>query len=202
MSKSKTADTAAEAPTTEKKGRKKLVFLLTAGLIVAGAGGGAAYGLMLKGVINGGGEHEVDDKPRLVRKGESDPYALPAPENAGEGAFEDVEGSGGGPYRTSYHSFTEEFTSNLRGSGHFVQTSLAASTHYDGRVLMWLKKHELAVRSAVLITLADTSEEDAYSVAGKQRLQKRLTAAINEVLTAREGFGGVGNVYFKTYIVQ
>ena len=41
-----------------------------------------------------------------------------------------------------------------------------------------------------------------YSVAGKERLQKRLTDAINKVLTEREGFGGVDAVYFKTFIIQ
>ena len=80
--------------------------------------------------------------------------------------------------------------------------SLAASTHHDGRVLMWLREHELAVRSRILITLADTSEEAMYSPQGKIQLQKRLTDAVNEVLTEREGFGGVDNVYFKNFIVQ
>ena len=67
---------------------------------------------------------------------------------------------------------------------------------------MWMKKHELAIRSALLIAIADTPEEDVISPEGKGRLQKRLTAAINKVLTETEGFGGVDNVYFKTFIVQ
>ncbi|MFN3457950.1 MAG: flagellar basal body-associated FliL family protein, partial [Novosphingobium sp.] len=29
-----------------------------------------------------------------------------------------------------------------------------------------------------------------------------LTAAINKVLSENEGFGGVDNVYFKSFIVQ
>ena len=41
-----------------------------------------------------------------------------------------------------------------------------------------------------------------YSPQGKIQLQKRLTDAVNEVLTEREGFGGVDNVYFKNFIVQ
>ena len=39
-------------------------------------------------------------------------------------------------------------------------------------------------------------------VAGKQQLQKRLAAAINQVLEEREGFGGVANVYFRSLIIQ
>ena len=76
------------------------------------------------------------------------------------------------------------------------------STRRDYRVILWMKKHELAIRSAVLIAIADTPEEEVYSPDGKGRLQKRLTAAINKVLTDTEGFGGVDAVYFKSFIVQ
>ena len=41
-----------------------------------------------------------------------------------------------------------------------------------------------------------------YTAQGKDRLQKRLTAAINKVLTEEEGFGGVDQVYFKSFLVQ
>jgi len=198
MSTAKTVG-APEAPAKKGKG---LMIKLLAGATLIGAGGGVAYGLMLQGVIGSAAEAKEDNNPKFVRKGEADPYA-PAGEGHGEGAAtEDIDGKGGEPYRTSYYSFNDEFTSNLRESGHFVQLSLAASTNYDGRVLLWLKKHELAIRSAILIVLADTSEAEAYSVVGKERLQKRLTDAINKVLVTNEGFGGVKAVYFKSFIVQ
>ena len=152
----------------------------------------------------GGGGHEAkeDNNPKLVRKGEEDPFAPKAAgEKEGEGLPE-VDGEGGSAYRTSYYSFAEDFTSNLRNSDALVQVSLAASTHRDGRVLMWIKKHELAIRSGMLTVLADTPEEDVYTLEGKVRLQKRLTAAINHVLVQNEGFGGIDNVYFKTFIIQ
>ena len=83
-----------------------------------------------------------------------------------------------------------------------VQLSIAASTRYDGRVLMWLDEHQLAVRSRLLVEIADTDEADVMSPEGKARLQKRLTAAINDVLETNEGFGGVDNVHFRSFIVQ
>jgi flagellar FliL protein len=89
-----------------------------------------------------------------------------------------------------YFSFAEDFTSNLRDSDALVQTSIAASTRRDYRVMLWLKKHELALRSAILADLADTPEADIHTAEGKDRLQKRLTATINKVLTSAEGFGG------------
>ena len=122
-------------------------------------------------------------------------------EGEGGGAAE-VEGEGGSEYRTTYYSFTEDFTSNLSNSEALVQINLAASTRRDGRVLLWMKKHELAIRSALLAVLADTPEEDVYTMTGKERLQKRLTAAINKVLTDTEGFGGVDAVYYKSFLVQ
>ena len=117
--------------------------------------------------------------------------------------YDDINNfEGGSEYRTAYYSFAEDFTSNLANSEALVQVSLAASTRRDGRVLMWMKKHELAIRSALLAVLAETPEEDVYSVDGKERLQKRLTAAINKVLTDTEGFGGVDAVYYKSLLVQ
>lgn len=184
-----------------KKGRSLIVGLL-AGVGLLAAGGGGAFGLVQAGVLPLPGAAKQDNRPRLVRKGENDPYA-PAPELGKAGAEEpDIQGDGGSAYRTSYFSFGEEFTSNLKQSDALVQIGLAASTRHDGRVLIWLRKHELAVRSALLAILADTPEEEIYTVEGKQRLQKRLTGAINRVLIDAEGFGGIDAVYFRTLIIQ
>ncbi len=191
----------------ESKPKKKgggMLMKVALPVVLLGAGGGGVYGLVAAGVIGGGGEAKVkeDNNPKLVRKGEEDPYA-PKKEGEGEGeAGAAVDGDGGSEFKTSYFTFTEEFTSNLKNSDALIQTSLACSTRRDGRVLIWLKKHELAVRSALLNVIADTPEEDIASVEGKERLQKRMTAAINAVLTKEEGFGGVDEVYFKSFIVQ
>jgi flagellar FliL protein len=184
----------------KKKGKGMLVKLLM-GVVLIGGGAGGAYGMMAAGII-GGGEHvKEDNSPKLLLKGEEDPYAPKTENKEGEGLAE-IHGEGGSKYQTSYYSFADEFTSNLKGSEALIQVSLACSTHRDGRVLMWLKKHELAIRSAMLTVLADTPEGDVYTLEGKQHLQKRLTGAINQVLTANEGFGGVDAVYFKTFIIQ
>jgi flagellar FliL protein len=184
----------------KKKGKGMLVKLLL-GVALIGGGAGGAYGMMAAGII-GGGEHAKEDNfPQLVRKGEEDPYAPKTEDKEGE-AMAEIHGEGGSAYQTSYYSFADDFTSNLKGSDALIQVSLACSPRRDGRVLMWLKKHELAIRSAMLGVLADTPEGDVYSLQGKQHLQKRLTGAINQVLTANEGFGGVDAVYFKTFIIQ
>lgn len=178
---------------------KKLVILL----ILLGLGGGVAFGMMRAGILGHQDSEPVDRQPKLVLKGSDDPYAPKAAEGEAAEASGDGEAEGGGsPYRIAYYNFTEEFTSNLRDSDGLVQLSLAASTRRDGRVLMWLKKHELAIRSAVLVVLADTPETDVSSPEGKVHLQRRLTDAMNKVLIANEGFGGVDAVYFKSFLVQ
>lgn len=194
-----------DKPETEAKPKKGggMMMKVLAGVALIGAGGGGVFGLLQAGVIGGGGESHAkkDNNPKLVRKGEEDPYA-PKAEGDKEGAVAEVDGDGGSEYRTSYYSFADDFTSNLKNSDALVQVSLAASTHRDGRVLMWSKKHELAIRSAMLTVLADTPEEDVFTLEGKNRLQKRLTAAMNDVLVKNEGFGGIDNVFFKSFIIQ
>lgn len=191
---------------TSSKPAKSKGFLMKAvlGIVLIGAGGGGVFGLMSAGILPSGshaGEKE-DNRPKLIKKGDEDPFA-PKADGGKEGeASLDVDGDGGSEYRTSYYSFAEDFTSNLKNSEALVQLSLACSTRRDGRVLMWLKKHELAIRSAMLTVIADTPEEDIHAPEGKDHLQKRLTAAINKVLTDTEGFGGVDAVYFKAFIIQ
>ena len=190
-----------EEPKKQKKGKKGLLIKALAALLLVGGGAGGTYAFVFADK-EGKAEATKRDEPKLVKKGEEDPYAPKAEGGEGGEGGEEVDGDGGSEYRTSYFRFSEDFTSNLRNSSALVQISLACSTRRDGRVLLWLKKHELAIRSEILIVLADTPEEDAYTPAGKEHLQARLTQAINKVLTQTEGFGGVDRVYFKSFLVQ
>ena len=180
---------------------KKLLKIALFGVLLAGVGGGTVFGLVAAGVIPANEAAAEEAGPQFVLKGEDDPYEPPAAKGGkDEGAI--VYGEGGNKYRTAYFSFTEEFTSNLKHTDGLVQVSLAASTRRDGRVLMWLEEHQLAIRSRILVELADTPEEEVMTSAGKEKLQQRLTDAVNEVLTEREGFGGVDRIYFRNFIVQ
>jgi flagellar FliL protein len=135
-------DKAGDTDAAPKKGGVVKKLLLP--VLLLGGGAGGAYGLVVAGVIGGGGGHaevKEDKNPKLIRKGEEDPFA-PKAEGGHEGeggAGGEVEGDGGSEYRTSYYTFTEDFTSNLRNSDALVQISLACSTRRDGRVLLWLK---------------------------------------------------------------
>jgi flagellar FliL protein len=190
-----------EKPKKKKKGKKGLLIKSLAALLLVGGGAGGTYAFVFAGKADKA-EAKKKDEPKLVKKGEEDPYAPKVEGGEGGDAAGEVEGDGGSEYRTSYFRFSEDFTSNIKNSTGLMQISLACSTRRDGRVLQWLKKHELAIRSEILIVLADTPEEDAYTPAGKEHLQLRLTQAINKVLVQTEGFGGVDRVYFKSFLVQ
>ena len=185
-----------------KKGKAGMMIKIIGAAALLGVGGGGVFALVATGIIGGGSKLAIkeDKNPKLIKKGDSDPFAPAAKEGDGDGKA--VDGDGGSEYRTLYFSFSEDFTSNLKGSGSLVQVSIACSTHRDYRVVLWMKKHELAIRSAMLAVLADTDETEVQTPKGKEALQHRLTQAINKVLTEAEGFGGVDAVYFKNFIIQ
>lgn len=184
-----------------KSGKGGIIKIALGAVLLLGLGAGGAYGAFAMGLIGGGeSAHEVDE-PKLVLKDEEDPYA-PAGEGKDKEAAAPVYGEGGSKYRTAYYSFADSFTSNLADSPGLIQVELAVSTRRDGRVLQWVKNHELAIRSAIISQLAATTEAEAYSVEGKKRLSQRLTKAVNQVLEEQEGFGGIDAVVFKGFLVQ
>ncbi|MBA2918975.1 flagellar basal body protein FliL [Sphingomonas sp. MAH-20] len=188
-----------EAAAPKKKGKKGLITILAA-LVLAGAGVGGGIFLASSGMIGStkAAEPEGKDLPKLLPKG-SKPAKKEGEEGGHGGGGESAEGP---KYESSYFQMEKEFTSNLKDSVHLIQVGLAVSTPYDEKVIEHLQAHELAVRSAVLMTLADTDEEQIFTPEGKKDLQRRLAKAINDVLKEKEGFGGVANVYFTNFIVQ
>lgn len=219
-------EAAAAAP--KKKGKMKMIVLGAVGVVVL-LGGGVGAGLYAagSGMVGGGGAekaaaHEDPDKPKLVPKSEQKHAGEGAGgegehgggeakteggEEGGEGGGEShgaptPAGHGGEPYASNYYAMEKEFTSNLQDSVHFIQIGLAVSTPYDDKVITNLKTNDIAIRSAILLTLGDTPEDQVFTSAGKVQLQKRLVATINQILREKEGFGGISNVYFTNFVVQ
>lgn len=182
------------------KGKRGLAKIALGSMLLLGLGAGGAYGAYAAGLFGSDADPRPDE-PKLVLKGDSDPYALPPSSREKDGAAP-VYGEGGSRYRTAYYSFEDSFTANLADSPALIQVELAVSTRRDGRVLQWVRTHELAIRSAILVQLAATPEADVYDIAGKQKLAGRLTTAINQVLERNEGFGGIEAVHFRGFLVQ
>jgi flagellar FliL protein len=184
-----------------KSGKGGMIKIILGAVLLVGLGAGGAYGAYAAGLFGEAGGHEEPDQPKLVLKNEEDPYAMPGKDKDKDAAAP-VYGEGGSKYRTAYYSFEESFTSNLSDSPGLIQVELAVSTRRDGRVLQWVKSHELAIRSAILAQLAATTEAEVYDVDGKKRLGARLTKAVNAVLEENEGFGGIDAVHFRGFLVQ
>lgn len=191
---------ATETAPRKKKGGLMKWLLLGGGAIVL-VGGGVGAGLYAAGAgLAGAHPAEAEDphKPKLVLKEgvKADEHPAPAKGKHGEPAIDATK------YQSTYYPIEETFTSNLRDTDGFVQLGIGVSTFYDNRVIENLKKNEMPVRSAVLLTLAD---QDAFVITtpeGKKMLQGALKDSINEVLKSREGFGGIDSVYFTSLIIQ
>jgi flagellar FliL protein len=204
----KPAEDDAAAP--KKKGKGKLIIMIVAPLVLLGGGVGAGMYAANAGLLGGGGHAAVkeDHGPKLVPKEEQKRASAGGEggeghgEGGGGGGERPPSGEGGDKYASNYYAMEKEFTSNLSDSMHFVQVGIAVSTPYDDTVIENIKTNDIAVRSAILMTLSDTPEDQVFSAEGKEKMAKRLTAAINAVLKQKEGFGGISNVYFTSFVVQ
>lgn len=201
-----------EGATPPKKKKGKLLLLIGLPVLLLGGGGGVAFYGMQAGWFSAAAHAEESNQPRLVPKSEEKRASLKEGGEgghggegggaSGHGGMPTPKGEGGDKYASSYYPMEKEFTSNLQDSVHFVQVGIAVSTPYDERVLENIKTHEIAIRSAVLMALGETTEDEVFTAEGKRHIQDRLAKAINGVLKEKEGFGGVGNVYFTNFIVQ
>lgn len=209
-----------EAKAPKKKGGKgRLILLVLAAFLLGGAGVvGVLYAMGMFAPAPAG-PAEDPNKPKLVPKGE-DPVAIADKARAdagvkGEGATHiptdvhlpkegvdlrrpaDVSG-----YQATYFQMPAPYTSNLADSDSLVQIALAVSTYYDARVTEAIKTHEMAIRSAILMMLAQELHAELEKPEGKQALQKKLTVLINKVLKEKTGYSGIDNVYFTNFVIQ
>ena len=105
-------------------------------------------------------------------------------------------------YETTYFEFPGDFTTNLKGSRKFLQVSVGVSTQYDEKVMEVVDSHQLALRSEILSTISDFTEEDISGSEGKKNLSKRLIEVLNKKLESLDEFPGIEDVYFTAFILQ
>lgn len=211
-------------PKKKKGGGMKMILLIAVAMILGGAG--AAGGLYAAGFFSPKQEGPKEDpnKPVLVLAGE-DAEAI-AKEHGGGGGEGSEGGHGGGgghvpsgvhvpakgidlpspsnpaAYQATYFQLQTPFTSNMSDTDAFAQISIAVSTYYDMRVISAIKAHEMAIRSQVLMMLAEQPVEALSTPEGKRGLQGRIKTIINNILKQKTGYGGVDNVYFTNFVIQ
>ena len=103
---------------------------------------------------------------------------------------------------TSYYTFPDNFTTNLKGSKAFLQVSVGVSTQYDETVIENVEMHQLALRSEVLGVVSEFTVEEVEGKTGRDQLADSIKDAINKRLEELEGFGGVEGVYFTAFVLQ
>ncbi len=201
----------------EKKSPLKLILMIVGGIVLLGAGIGV-------GIFVGGGD-DTDPSAeisRIIEKKEN-PEAEEKSDEEGneelaeECAEEEKDEEGNCPtgpkkipkitpeeeiFTTTYYEFPGNFTANLKGSKKFLQLSVGVSTQYDEQVMVNVESHQLALRSEILTIMSEFSSEDIAGKDGKYKLAESLRDGINEVLMKVEGFGGIENVHFTSFVVQ
>jgi flagellar FliL protein len=202
----------AETQPPKKKGggKKKMVVILGAVLLLGG--GGAAAGFYAAGSMSHpAGQTEDPYRPQLVLAGEkpeevaktwlAKTQGQPAPKTDGKGVDLPKPGNPAA-YQTTYFQLPAPFTSNMVDSDGFAQVSIAVSTYYDQRVIEAVQTHELPLRSAILMMMAEEQQIDLMTPQGKEALQAKLVKVINDTLKAKTGYGGIDNVYFTNFVIQ
>ena len=148
----------------------------------------------------------VEQVEELIEKKLQQAGQLPSTEGEDEAAAEPEKVYKDTPstdtFVTSYYTFPDNFTTNLKGSKAFLQVSVGVSTQYDETVIENVEMHQLALRSEVLGVVSEFTVEEVEGKTGRDQLADGIKDAINRRLEDLEGFGGVEGVYFTAFVLQ
>ena len=193
------ADEENEEP-KKKSGLVKILLFVFAGILLIAVGLGVGY--FMFGSQQPDPSEEIDaiiEKTKDEAEAEKQ-AALEQAENVAEKvAKEKPEAE---TFVTTYFEFPGTFTTNLRSSRRFLQLGLGVSTQYDDSVMLNIETHQLALRSEILNVMSEFTEEDIQGKAGRESLAKALADGINKKMLKLEGFGGVEEVHFTSFVLQ
>jgi flagellar FliL protein len=138
----------------------------------------------------------------------ADGHGAPAGDKKGDG-----KDAGGPPklnkkspdsprFEYTYFQLEREFLVNLSGSKKVMSVQIALMTRYDERVIENVKKHEFALRSAIMDAMRLTTEADLAKPDFRRDLAKKVADVMNTMLEKYEDFGGVEEINFTNFIVQ
>jgi len=146
----------------------------------------------------------------------ADAHGAPADAHGGGGGHGDKKGDAkeGGPpklnkkspdsprFEYTYFQLEREFLVNLSGSKKVMSVQIALMTRYDERVIENVKKHEFALRSAIMDAMRMTTEAELAKPDFRRDLAKKVADVMNTLLEKYEDFGGIEEINFTNFIVQ
>ncbi len=105
-------------------------------------------------------------------------------------------------FEKNYFQIDKELMTNITGSKKVMVVQLAVMTHYDTRVFDNIKKHEFALRSAMLDVMRQSTEADVSKPDYRKDLALKLKDVMNAMLEEYEDFGGIEEVMFTSFVMQ
>ena len=105
-------------------------------------------------------------------------------------------------FEKNYFQVEKELMTNITGSKKVMVVQLAVMTHYDTRVFDNIKKHEFALRSAMLDVMRQSTEADVSKPDYRRDLAVKLKDVMNAMLEEYEDFGGIEEVMFTSFVMQ
>jgi flagellar protein FliL len=105
-------------------------------------------------------------------------------------------------FENTYLEIDKEFMTNITSSKKIMVVKVAVMTHYDARVFDNVKKHEFAIRSAVLDVMRQSTEADVAKSEFRVELAAKIKVVMNEMLMKYEDFGGIEDVFFTSFVMQ
>jgi flagellar FliL protein len=105
-------------------------------------------------------------------------------------------------FEKNYLQLDKELMTNITGSKKVMVVQVALMTHYDTRVFDNVKKHEFALRSAMLDVMRQSTEAEVSKPDFRKELANKLKEVANELLEKFEDFGGIEDVFFTSFVMQ
>jgi flagellar FliL protein len=105
-------------------------------------------------------------------------------------------------FENTYLEIDKEFMTNITNSKKIMVVKVAVMTHYDSRVFDNVKKHEFAIRSAVLDVMRQSTEADVAKNDFRVELAAKIKVVMNDMLMKYEDFGGIEDVFFTSFVMQ
>ena len=196
MATAKPAEPAAEEGTEEPKKKKPILLIVGVAVVAIVVLIGVAFGtLWFSGYYEKKAELAAMDKLEELEAAATKAKDE-APVKIKKEAPEETR------FEKNYMQLDKELMTNITDSKKVMVVQIALMTHYDSRVFDNVKKHEFALRSAMLDVLRQTTESETKKPEFRKELAAKLKETMNGLLEEYEDFGGIEEVFFTSFVMQ